>query len=504
MPCLRPTAIQPDLPTSRRHPRRFLATTLLGGFLSVPLLDTLVGLTAPPFPHEIQSTGIIPLEFPQREPPTLAIGFRSGNLTESDERGLTPPEFAVPEAGTPFAPSISDGEPPASKPNTSDDPSGSPINVNRTATAESYPRSITHKIRSGETLFGIFSDTDLDTTSLDRILNDRATAGYLSSIRAGQELRILLGDDAQLQSLEYDIDELRILKVHAAGEGFTATIEETPVQQRIRIASGFVENSLFESGQQAGLSNKVIMQMAELFRWDIDFALEIRSGDQYTVIYEQRWLDGRKLDDGPILAAEFVNQGRSYRAVRYANPDGNVAYYTPEGKPLRKTFLRTPVDFTRVSSGFSKNRWHPVLKERRAHNGVDYAAPEGTPVHAAGNGKVMFKGRQGGYGNLVILQHGEHYSTVYGHLSRFARNLKVEDQVQQGQVIGYVGQTGLATGPHLHYELRVDGVHRNPLNLKVSMAAPLPNERMADFRRTAKPLLVQLDLLNRTLVAQAR
>ena len=538
MPYHRPHANLPPLSVNRNHPRRSLtvlpAATILGIFVYLSLPGI---LSVQPDPRALAEALVTPISPLKRSGPSpsaqatlsTTVGISGSNdptsgrsiplATTEDTAESRAPDLAptletrsdpeTPDRATPLAASVSNPRPPADTLDTPEsvtpkDPSPDTVDVAPSATSENQIRWITRKIRPGDTVSKIFADTGLDTASLDRALMDRQTAKQLSSIHAGHEVRILVGADSAFQSLEYDIDALRTFKVDAASDRITTTIEQAPAQRRIRIASGFIEGSLFESGQQAGLSDSVIMQLAELFRWDIDFALEIRSGDQYTVIYEQQWRDGRKIEDGEILAAEFVNRGRAYRAVRYATPDGKAAYYTPKGKPLRKTFLRTPVDFTRVSSGFSQSRWHPVLKERRAHKGVDYAAPKGTPVHAAGNGKVVFKGWKGGYGNLVILQHGEHYSTAYGHLSRFATELALEISVRQGQVIGYVGQTGLATGPHLHYEFRVDGVHRNPLNLKVPIAEPLPKKHLADFRRVAEPLLVQLDLLNRTLVAHAQ
>jgi murein DD-endopeptidase MepM/ murein hydrolase activator NlpD len=207
------------------------------------------------------------------------------------------------------------------------------------------------------------------------------------------------------------------------------------------------------------------------------------------------------LRDGDIIAAEFVNQGRSYKALRYKDPKGDVDYYAPDGKRLRKKFLRTPVNFTRISSGFSLHRKHPILNVIRAHKGVDYAAPTGTPIRAAGDGKVVFKGRKGGYGKVIILRHGAIYSTVYGHMSRYARGLSVGKRVRQGQIIGYVGMTGLATGPHLHYEFRVHGVHRNPLTVKLPAAAPLPARYHADFQAHTEEALARLRLLSRIQVA---
>jgi murein DD-endopeptidase MepM/ murein hydrolase activator NlpD len=228
-----------------------------------------------------------------------------------------------------------------------------------------------------------------------------------------------------------------------------------------------------------------------VFAWDIDFVLDIREGDRFTAVYEQVYEDGKYARDGELLAAEFVNDGKVYRAVRYA-ADGTVGYYTPEGQPLRKAFLRAPVDFTRVSSAFNPHRRHPILNTIRGHMGTDYAAPIGTPVHAAGDGRISFEGARGGYGNAIVLTHGGGVATLYGHLSRFARNMHAGTHVAQGEVIAYVGMTGLATGPHLHYEYLIDGVHKDPQKVHLPGAEPLHADALQKFRLATGPLLAQL------------
>jgi murein DD-endopeptidase MepM/ murein hydrolase activator NlpD len=213
------------------------------------------------------------------------------------------------------------------------------------------------------------------------------------------------------------------------------------------------------------------------------------------------YLDGEKIGEGDILAATFINQGKIFRAVRYTNESGIAEYYSPDGRNMHKAFLRTPVEYTRISSGFSLGRMHPILNRIRAHKGVDYAAPIGTPVKATGNGKVIFRGKKGGYGNVIIVQHGNRYSTLYGHLSRFKDGLGIGSRVGQGQVIGYVGMTGLATGPHLHYEFRIDDVHRDPLTVKLPGAEPLNNENLADFKQKSATLIGMLEAILSVQVA---
>ena len=246
------------------------------------------------------------------------------------------------------------------------------------------------------------------------------------------------------------------------------------------------------------------MDMASVFGYDIDFAQDIRQGDEFDVIYEQKVANGKVVGTGNILSARFTNRGKTYTAVRYTNKQGNSSYYTADGNSMRKAFIRTPVDFARISSRFSMGRKHPILNKIRAHKGVDYAAPRGTPIKAAGDGKVLLAGRRGGYGNTVIIQHGNTYRTLYGHMQGFAKGVQTGGTVKQGQVIGYIGTTGLSTGPHLHYEFRVNGVHRNPLTVKIPAAQPLAKKYRVAFQKISAPLQTKLDILSTTIVAEAR
>ena len=266
--------------------------------------------------------------------------------------------------------------------------------------------------------------------------------------------------------------------------------DETP--RHITSVHGTIDSSLSLAGQRAGLSNELILQLTNIFAWDIDFATNLHHGDQFTVVYEETG-KGDNSSGYQIMAAEFVNQGRILTAIRYKDSEGHINYYSPEGRPLRKAFLSTPVDFVRISSGFDTHRKHPILNRIRAHKGVDYAARTGTPVKSAGDGEVVFRGRKGGYGQVLIVKHGEHYETLYAHLSDFKKGLESGDLVKQGEVIGYVGQTGLATGPHLHYEFRVDGVHRNPETLNLAQSMPLHSEVLADFKAQTLPVLAELN-----------
>jgi murein DD-endopeptidase MepM/ murein hydrolase activator NlpD len=281
--------------------------------------------------------------------------------------------------------------------------------------------------------------------------------------------------------------------VDRADTGFKADVLQNPLATRTRTISGRIDSSLFESVTAAGGHDPTALALADIFGYDIDFVLDIRPGDIFAVTYTEVLQDGKYLQDGPVLAARFVNQGHAYVAVRYVGPSGNADYYSPQGSSLHKAFLRAPLEFTRVSSPFNLHRLHPILNTIRAHKGVDYAAPIGTPVRAAGDGRVLFAGQRGGYGNVVELDHSRGITTVYGHLSRFAKGLRTGAHVAQGQVIAFVGMTGLATGPHLHYEYRVNGVFKNPQTVKFPQALPIDGPLRADFLAKAAPLLASLD-----------
>jgi murein DD-endopeptidase MepM/ murein hydrolase activator NlpD len=356
-------------------------------------------------------------------------------------------------------------------------------------------------VERGDTLERLFRRNGLALTDLAEMIRLPDVAGYLKLLKPGDRLAIAHREGA-VMSLNREIDEIKMLSVARGAAGFNATILERAVDVRTNSAHGSIESSLFEAGVDAGMPDKLTMAMAGIFQWDIDFIQDVREGDRFTVIYEELWRDGVKLRNGEVIAAEFVNQGRSYRAARYRNAAGHADYFTPEGRSMRKAFIRAPVEFTRISSNFNPNRRHPVLNTIRAHRGVDYAAPTGTPVYAAGDGKVIVRGVQGGYGNTVVLQHGSDITTLYGHLSRFGKP-RVGSRVKQGDVIGYVGKSGLATGPHLHYEYRVNGVHRNPRTVPLPPADPVPAEYQDDFRTVTAALWRQLDLYPQSTVTTA-
>ena len=346
-------------------------------------------------------------------------------------------------------------------------------------------------VKPGDTLERLFRRNGLSLADLAAMVKLRDVAEHLKLLRPGDTIRVK-HRNGEVLAMQRPIDHIRLLEIARAEEGFDAKTIELPVEIKERVAHGEIRTSLFEAGTAAGMSDSLTMTMAGIFQWDIDFILDPRVGDTFTVIYEEHYRDGEKLGDGPIIAAQFVNQGKVYRAARYTDHTGRTDYFTPDGRSVRKAFLRAPVEFTRISSNFDLNRRHPILNTIRAHRGVDYAAPTGTPVRAAGDGKVIQRGPNGGYGNTITIQHGGNITTLYAHLSRFGQ-FKVGSRVKQGDIIGYVGATGLATGPHLHYEYRVDGVHRNPRTVPLPPADPVPEASRADFEAKVAVLWERLE-----------
>jgi murein DD-endopeptidase MepM/ murein hydrolase activator NlpD len=360
--------------------------------------------------------------------------------------------------------------------------------------------SISLKIRRGDTLDRLFRKHDLDLGHLATIVRLPDARQHLRVLRPGDEIEIT-HDDGELISLYRKLSLTNALQVSRDSSGYVAKIIDQPIELRKRRAYGRIHSSLFESGNAAGLPDKLIMNLAGIFAWDIDFVLDIRVGDDYYLLYEEIYQDGEFVTDGEIIAAEFNNDGRSYQAIRFVDNKGRSDYFTPDGNSVRKAFVRAPVDFSRISSSFNPRRRHPVLNTIRAHRGVDYAAPRGTPIKAAGDGKVIFRGRKGGYGNAVILQHGGNITTLYAHMTNFARSAPFGSRVVQGQVIGFVGSTGLATAAHLHYEYRLNGVHRNPRTVKLPQAEPIKAEYKQRFLAEAQPLLDELLQYKRMQIA---
>jgi murein DD-endopeptidase MepM/ murein hydrolase activator NlpD len=347
-------------------------------------------------------------------------------------------------------------------------------------------------IGRNDTLDQVFRGLQLKLSDLAELRSLPDVRKSLDMIRPGDVIQ-LTHLNGEIKSLTRRINDTATLSVTRADDGFNANILENPLETEERTLRGTVDSSLYVAVNSAGGTDRLAVELADVFKYDIDFVNSVRPGDSFLVVHEQEYQDGVFVRDGDILAAEFVNAGKAYRAVRYVGPNGRADYYTPDGRPVRKAFLRYPVDYARISSGFSSARFHPVLNRVRAHKGIDFAAPTGTPIKAAGAGRIVSRGRSGGYGNVIVLAHSGGVTTLYGHMSRFAKGLSVGSRVAQGQVIGYVGMTGLATGPHVHYEYRVNGVHKNPARVTVAKADPIPASLMADFKAQTTPLLARLD-----------
>jgi len=360
-------------------------------------------------------------------------------------------------------------------------------------------------VQPGDSLALIFSREGLSAQSLHRLVNANPLGAQLAKIAPGEEFSFLRDEDDRLQSLSYSPDPLRTLKFSREGSRFRGEEIILEPQRKTVYKHGIIDHSLFTASQRAGLPDLVAMELAQIFQWDIDFVLDIRDGDSFYVLLEEEYLEGEFIGFGSILAAEFINQGDSYRAARYVGPNDEANYFDPEGRSMRKAFLRAPVSFTRISSNFNLRRKHPLWNSSMPHRGIDYAAPRGTPILASGDGVVTKASKTRANGNYVVLRHGEQFVTKYLHMSRFARGIRAGKRVQQGDTIGYVGATGWATGPHLHYEFLVNGVHQNPRTVKLPDAEPVPAAEAERFQESTAPLLASLSAhRNKSLLAVGR
>jgi len=356
------------------------------------------------------------------------------------------------------------------------------------------------RFRSGDTIADLLARLGVNEEEASSFVRHAKSGNSLRTLRPGTTVQARTADDGSLLALRYITDRNQLVGFDKQGSDFKAVEQKLALSQQQQMKSGEIRSSLFAATDAAGLSDNVATQLADIFAGDIDFHRDLRRGDKFTVIYEVFYHEGRAIKSGRLLAAEFINQGKSYRAVWFRDAEGKGAYYTPDGKNLRKAFLRSPLEFSRLSSGFAM-RFHPILQQWRAHKGVDYAAPVGTHVKATADGTVEFAGRRGGYGNVVILKHQGGFSTYYAHLSRFAGGLKKGARVGQGDVIGHVGQSGWATGPHLHYEFHVNDQVRNPLTVALPAALPISAQQSTAFTAITGPLAAKLDLLKNTNLA---
>jgi murein DD-endopeptidase MepM/ murein hydrolase activator NlpD len=356
-------------------------------------------------------------------------------------------------------------------------------------------------VGNGDTLSTVFARVGLNANDLHEALSSSKDAKQLSRLKIGQVLEFKLTSDGKLDSVRSKLSDLESIALSRTDKGYSFKRELVKPDVRTAYSHGVIDSSLFLSAKRAGLSHSLTMDLANVFGYDIDFALDIREGDEFEVIYEEHVVNDKQVGNGNILAARFTNRGKTYTAVRYTSKQGVTSYYNADGQSMRKAFIRTPVDFARISSRFSMGRRHPILNKIRAHKGVDYAAPRGTPIKAAGDGKVLLAGRKGGYGNAVVLQHGNSFRTLYAHMQGFAKGVRTGGSVKQGQIIGYIGTTGLSTGPHLHYEFQVNGRHVDPLSQKLPMADPIARNEKSRFMQLSTPLMARMDQEKKTILA---
>jgi len=348
----------------------------------------------------------------------------------------------------------------------------------------------TELVRKGDNLSKIFNRIGLSAQQVHKVVTLDDNTKLLKNLKPGEIISYQLTGDKQLQALKYTINIQKTLYIELVEGKLASRFENKSIEYRTAFAAGEIDDSLFAAGKSAGLTDTQVMQLANIFDWDIDFILDIRKGDTFSMLYQEKYLEGEKIGNGEILAAEFVNQGKSFQAVLYTDLNGSSSYYTPDGLSMRKAFLRAPLNFSYISSNFKPRRFHPILKRWKAHRGIDYRAPTGTPIRAAGDGKVIASSYSKYNGKYVFIQHGQGIVTKYLHMSK--RAISKNKRVKQGQIIGYVGATGLAEAPHLHYEFLVNGVHRNPRTVKLPQAEPVAKSEKARFTIETRPWLSQL------------
>jgi murein DD-endopeptidase MepM/ murein hydrolase activator NlpD len=355
------------------------------------------------------------------------------------------------------------------------------------------------RIRQGDTASTLLQRIGLrDSAAIEQLRAAPGASSFFKQISPGKTVTAWLTRDGELQTMVFPLNggSDRALYIEKKADGFHADERPLKLETQVILQSAEIRHSLFAATDAAGIPDSIATQLADIFGGDIDFYRDLRKGDRFSVIYESITHLGKPVRTGRILATEFINAGHSYRAAWFDDGAGRGGYYTPEGKSVRKAFLRSPLEFSRVTSGFTSARFHPVLQQWRAHRGVDYGAPVGTRVKATADGVVEFVGNQGGYGKVVVLRHQGRYSTVYGHLSAFAAGLRKGSRIAQGDVIAFTGMTGLASGPHLHYEFRIDGVHQNPLTVALPGSPPLSPQAMARFKTESADALARIELIH--------
>ena len=360
----------------------------------------------------------------------------------------------------------------------------------------------TERVQRGDTIAELLRRLNVDDLAASNYLRTNKATESLHRLSTGKEIQAETRADGSLISLRYINNNANQVIIEKKDDSFNTRTLSAQIEKRVFMRTGDINSTLYGATDAAGMSDAVANQLADIFSGDIDFHRDLRKGDTFSVIYEMNYSNGEPVSTGNILAAEFINQGRQYRALYYELNKNSGSYFSPDGKNMRKAFLRSPLEFSRVSSGFKLTRFHPVLNKWRAHKGVDYAAASGTKVKVTADGVISFVGKQGGYGNVVMVNHQGRYSTVYGHLSRFANGLHRGQRVSQGELIAYVGSTGLATGPHLHYEFKINGQHYDPLRVALPDARPINALQKAQFQVATSTLSNRLSMLSGNYLAK--
>lgn len=425
---------------------------------------------------------------------SYALDLEQGTVSEADGQLANTPNQAQPVTSAP------------AKPELSEEPEGETVKeLVSAAPAEPELDWQTFKIKSGDTLSSLFKKAGFNDGIMLSVIHGDGEAEKLQRLYAGETIRFATDEEGALSGIELQRNLLETLKITRNEDGFTGKTDMREPEARPAFASGVIDGSLYLAAREAGMNDRLTMELAGIFGWDIDFVYDVRKGDRFEVVYEELYVDGEKFNTGRILSARFVNQGEENLALLYTDSNGDSDYYTPEGKSMRKAFLRTPIN-ARVSSSFNLQRRHPVLDVVRPHEGTDYAAPPGTPIKAAGNGTVRFAGWKGGYGRTIILQHGNNITTLYAHMRGLAKGMKKGVRVKQGQTIGYLGSSGMVTGPHLHYEFRLNGSPRNSRTVDLPDAKPVPASEMAQFKQVTEQRVAQFDVFreNYQQLAMAR
>lgn len=347
--------------------------------------------------------------------------------------------------------------------------------------------------RSGDSMATIFHRLGLTATNLHLVIYKNPHAKVLTSIKPSQELQFLI-NKKKLEKLVIPMNDIQTLVVYKDGAVYKTKIDSKKVTNQDRYVTGVVNGSLYTTAQRLGIPSKLISQMTAILSKQMDFSHGVRSGDHFSIVYEAQYVKDKMVGTGEIVAVTYNSRGKTAQAVRHISANGNRDYYSPKGESFKKAFSRYPIKFSHISSTFTSSRYHPILRYRRAHKGIDLAAPIGTPILSTGDGVIKTIGRHNGYGNMIEIKHDKKYSTVYGHMLKFQKGLSKGSRVKRGQVIGYVGQTGLATGPHCHYELHVNDQPRNPSTTNIPTASSVPAREMASFKARTHSLFARLKL----------